>query len=523
MQGSPTQVAPIFDEADAQIEKELDIEGYNRRSIYNVVGYKPVKTELSHVPVRVTGKIPEDLTGVYLRNGTNTQFDNTHVRIHAFVGAGMLHQVQIRKGAATYSNTYIRTPRFLAEQAIGREVYSGFTDVNGGGVASLKRLGRIEQKKQQGLIPNFGSFDQSPGSTAVQWHAGRIFCLQETGYAFALHARMVRGRLFLDGAGHLETWDGGWQAPFSAHPRIDPATGDFYSLTTDRNGDLYYGRVSNDKLMQFDRIHEHPAGQPRMAWQHDYFLTENYLVFPDISMRYSQEALKTQNDSCYWFDADHKLRWGVIPRNFKAGDKIRWFQASRAGVIWHVVNGWEEKGEDGHERIVLYAPMYHDYPSDVAIHTPKEPPAQLNKWVLDLTSGEVEEDRTLLTHGYERPSVNLAYVGKQSRFGYLIDEERGGYMGKGVLKYDLIAEKEVGYFDYGEFFGGEALFIPKAEAKEEDDGYLVELLMSDAKAEFLILDAKTMTELARLHLPQRVPFGVHGCWLNEDMLDQLIL
>jgi carotenoid cleavage dioxygenase-like enzyme len=87
-------------------------------------------------------------------------------------------------------------------------------------------------------------------------------------------------------------------------------------------------------------------------------------------------------------------------------------------------------GGDGHERIVLYAPMYHDYSSDVAIHTPKEPPAQLNKWVLDLTSGAVEEDRTLLTHGYERPSLNLAYVGKQSRFGYLIDEDLGGYMGK---------------------------------------------------------------------------------------------
>ena len=28
---------------------------------------------------------------------------------------------------------------------------------------------------------------------------------------------------------------------------------------------------------------------------------------------------------------------------------------------------------------------------------------------VELTSGEVEEDRTLLTHGYERPSLNLAY------------------------------------------------------------------------------------------------------------------
>ena len=87
--------------------------------------------------MRVTAKIPDDRTGVYLRSGTNTQFDKTHVRIHAFVGAGMLHQIQIRNGAATYSNTYIRTPRFLAEEAIGREAYSGITDVIGGGKTTL--------------------------------------------------------------------------------------------------------------------------------------------------------------------------------------------------------------------------------------------------------------------------------------------------------------------------------------------------------------------------------------------------
>lgn len=92
----------------------------------------------------------------------------------------MLHQIQIRKGAATYSNTYIRTPRFLAEEAVGREIYSGITDVTGGGRASLERLGRIEQKKAQGLVPDLGNLEASPGSTSVQFHAGRIFCLQES-------------------------------------------------------------------------------------------------------------------------------------------------------------------------------------------------------------------------------------------------------------------------------------------------------------------------------------------------------
>jgi carotenoid cleavage dioxygenase-like enzyme len=63
----------------------------------------------------------------------------------------------------------------------------------------------------------------------------------------------------------------------------------------------------------------------------------------------------------------------------------------------------------------------------------------------------------------------------------------------------------------------------KAGANHEDDGYLLELLMSDTKAELLILDAKSMKELARLHLPQRVPFGVHSCWLNEQMLSELVV
>lgn len=523
MPDSSTTFGSAFDDRDSRIEQALDIEGYNRRSVYNVPGYKPVRTELSQVPVRVSGRVPDDLEGVYLRNGTNPQFAVTHARVHAFNGAGMLHQVQIRNGAATYSNTYIRTPRFTAEQAMGREIYPSVTDATGGGRASLERLQLVEEKKQQGLIPNLSGFDSSPGSTAVQHHAGRIYCLQESGYAFVLNPRRVAGRLILDGTGYLETWDGTWQAPFSAHPRIDPVNGDFYSLTTNRSGHLYLGRVSKGALHSFSCIYEHPPGQSRMGWQHDYFLTENYIVFPDISMRFSEAALLGKHGSCFWFDPDYKLRWGVIARNPGPGDRVRWFQTSNAGVIWHVINGWEEKLSGGGTGIVLYAPMFHEYPSDVPIHTPEEPAAKLNKWVLDLDSGTVIEDRILIEHGYERPSLNLAYVGRKNRYAYLIDEERAGYMGKGVLKYDLLSEKDIKYVDYGDFYGGEALFVPKSNPVDEDDGYLLELLMSDTKAEMLILDAKSMDELARLHLPQRVPFGVHACWLDKQKLDALIV
>jgi Retinal pigment epithelial membrane protein len=39
------------------------------------------------------------------------------------------------------------------------------------------------------------------------------------------------------------------------------------------------------------------------------------------------------------------------------------------------------------------------------------------------------------------------------------------------------------------------------------------VLMAEDRADLIVIDAATMTELARLHLPQRVPFGVHATWL----------
>ena len=84
----------IFDKELERIDKAIDAKNFNKTSVYNVPGYKPVRRELKHAPVRISGTVPDDLDGVYLRNGTNVQFDNTHIRSHAFCGAGMIHQIQ---------------------------------------------------------------------------------------------------------------------------------------------------------------------------------------------------------------------------------------------------------------------------------------------------------------------------------------------------------------------------------------------------------------------------------------------
>jgi carotenoid cleavage dioxygenase len=133
----------------------------------------------------------------------------------------------------------------------------------------------------------------------------------------------------------------------------------------------------------------------------------------------------------------------------------------------------------------------------------------------------VLEDRVLVAWGYERNAFNVAYRGRPNRYCYLLDEQRDGYMGKGAMKYDCLEEREVAYVSYGEHYGGEPLFIPKKSAVHEDDGYLMDLLMQENSAEVLVLDARTMAEVCRLRLPQRVPFGVHAVWLDDHKLAAL--
>ncbi|KAI9893082.1 MAG: hypothetical protein M1814_000629 [Vezdaea aestivalis] len=81
------------------------------------------------------------------------------------------------------------------------------------------------------------------------------------------------------------------------------------------------------------------------------------------------------------------------------------------------------------------------------------------------------------------------------------------------------------------WFAQEPRFVPKLHGISEDDGYVLSYLFdegqldtlgrvpSSANSELWIIDAKEMnTVIARVHLPQRVPYGLHGDWFDEHMI-----
>lgn len=59
----------------------------------------------------VTGEVPADLDGIYLRN-TENPLHPAFATYHPFDGDGMIHVVGFRDGKAFYRNRFIRTDGF---------------------------------------------------------------------------------------------------------------------------------------------------------------------------------------------------------------------------------------------------------------------------------------------------------------------------------------------------------------------------------------------------------------------------
>jgi hypothetical protein len=71
--------------------------------------FAPVMDELSEEKLAVTGQVPRELNGLYLRNGGNPRHGTPP---HWFFGDGMVHGVRLREGRADwYRNRWVRTSK----------------------------------------------------------------------------------------------------------------------------------------------------------------------------------------------------------------------------------------------------------------------------------------------------------------------------------------------------------------------------------------------------------------------------
>jgi carotenoid cleavage dioxygenase-like enzyme len=459
------------------------------KSPFLLGNYAPVYEEITVDDLQVIGRLPVELRGMFVRNGPNPQFPPLG-NYHWFDGDGMLHGVRLADGRASYRNRYVRTDGWKEERAAGKALYGGLSDP-----IDLKRLlgGRQPFK--------------NAGNTALIWHDGRLLALWEGGPPTEIRVPE------LDTVG-LYTFADKLRHPFTAHPKVDPVTGEM----------MFFGYSSLAPLVHYSVANR--AGEivsttaikiRRPVMMHDFAITEHYSIFMDLPATFQRDRAASPG-SMLRFDREQGSRFGIVPRHGRNED-VRWFD-SPACFVFHTVNAYEEG-----DQVVLLACRMQEYPqmlqlggasTDGQLGADGPGAAVLYRWRFNLKTGTTQEER-LDDVSCELPRCDERKLGRATRFAYIMDARQGRQ-----IKYDL-ARGTSTYHDFGPGrAGGEPVFVPRSASAAEDDGWLVTYVFDAAeqKSEMVVVDARDFSAppVARVKIPARIPFGFHGTWIDEARL-----
>ena len=164
--------------------------------------------------------------------------------------------------------------------------------------------------------------------------------------------------------------------------------------------------------------------------------------------------------------------------------------------------------------LCVYERMFDAHPRDPF----GDSMASLQRWRLNPANRTISVDVIDATaNEFPRHRGSLSTL--PYRYGYCASPSSDMAAGWPTLKHDLqTGERSV--FDHGPGrAAGEPVFLARENSSAEDDGYLITYVhdLSQRSAEFVVMDAQDFGRgyLARVALPQRVPFGFHGNWVSD--------
>jgi carotenoid cleavage oxygenase len=430
--------------------------------------YGPVAEEVTAFDLAVDGALPPELDGRYVRIGPNPQAAPEGA-YHWFMGDGMVHGVELRSGKANwYRNRWVRTPAIT--EALGEPATPG---------------------------PTPAMYDSS--NTHVIGHAGRILTLTEGAIPYEL----------TDELDTVQRYDFGGPLPtgFTAHPKIDPVTGELHGFAYwwAEPYLLYHVIDAQGRLVRTEPI---TVKGPTMI--HDFSVTRDHVVFYDLPVVFD---LNTQPFPFRW-DDDYGARVGVMPRGGTDAD-VRWFDIEPC-YVFHPMNAYDD-GDTVVLDVVRHETMFKHStvgPNDHQVPT-------LDRWTVDLSAGKVREER-LDDHGQEFPRVNDTHAMSRHRYGYAVEttDTNDTFAFGRIFKHDVDrVTTEVHPFAAGQM-PNEFVFVPSsASGAGEDDGWLMGYVYDATRdaSDLVVLDAHDVTApaVATVHLPKRVPFGFHGSWIPD--------
>jgi carotenoid cleavage dioxygenase-like enzyme len=439
--------------------------------------FRDLPREHGFEPLRVEGRVPDDLHGALYRCGPAKFSVGSDAYPHWFDGDGAMTAVRFGAAGVEGAVRVIDTHWLRQEQAANRRLYRGYSQIGSG----LRRW----------LLP------KNPANTSVLPWEGQLLALWEAGLPIAVDPAT------LDAYGETD-FGGRIRRPLSAHPHR--AGGRLF------NFGVRYGPRTVLDLYEFGDEVRRFASVPlaRATSVHDFMATPRHLIFfcPPVRLRMARflASLGTFESSLVWepengteiivvpLDAPRKpIRFTVPP----------FFQ-------WHFVNAWEERGTI----VVDYIP-YDDFETNTwygrAPYEPSgpAPPSVYARARLDLATRQMDVE-VFSGVSSDFPAIAPENAGREHEHAWLLryDETVGLPLRLSRFEPKTRIWRDVPLGPHS--VPSEAVVVP--------GGWVLSLVYDGARdASYVaVIDGARPEDgpVARLWFDHAIPFLFHGTWAD---------
>ncbi|KAK0402591.1 hypothetical protein QR680_016422 [Steinernema hermaphroditum] len=501
------------------------------------------------VQCKVTGRLPSWLNGTLLRNGPGTFKIGDNEVNHWFDGLAYIRRYYFENGKMFYSAKHLRSKAFKLNHAANRIVVGEF------GTAAFpdpcktmfqRFFSHFEQKTftDNGLV-NF-----------VQC-SDRVYAVTETPAMNEVDVETLDTKEKINLAKYVTV------NTVTAHHHYD-SQGNIYNVgsTFGSSGEYVFVRTDNTKEGDFKattKIGSIPMNSVlNPSYYHSFGMTEDYIVFFECPLRMNVPKLLASTvtgssflDTMHW---DPSLPTHIHVINKKTGDPLQIKIRSKAFFTFHHANAYQKgdylivdycKTENGN--VVREFTMENMRIGQITT-TKKDMWAMLQRMVIPLNIPKKADNEKNLLEGVpfakgckaffksdgclwieDVPLCNIPV--ELPRYNYSLNTKPYKYCYgavfqhpdiTGILKVNVDTKTHVVWRnDNDKQLCGEPVFVADPYGADEDDGVLLCPLIAASKNEdpaILVLDAKTMKEVARCHLPALIPLGFHGLYMAQNGL-----
>ncbi|KAG7020304.1 Carotenoid cleavage dioxygenase 8-like B, chloroplastic, partial [Cucurbita argyrosperma subsp. argyrosperma] len=450
----------------------------------NHVAWTSVQQERWEGELSVQGQLPCWLNGTYLRNGPGIWHIADYDFRHLFDGYATIVKLQFDNGRLFAGHRQIESDAYKAAMKNQKICYREFSEV----------------PKTKNFLAYVGELANLLSGASLTDNAKHWGC-EAWRWSKTQKGSIMINPTTLETVGKFEYSDSLGGLIHSAHPIVTDS--EFLTLLPDLLNPGYLVvrmEPSSNERKVIGRVN--CKGGPAPGWVHSFPVTENYVVVPEMPLRYcAQNLLRAEPTPLYKFEWRPESK-AYVHVMCKASGKIVASVEVPLYITFHFINAYDERDEKGRITAVI---------ADCCEHN-------ANPLILD----------RLRLHNLRRFTPNdalpdarngIVQAGKvQNTTGWEWIWGAGGSIGprRTWQRIDLVKKTAKNWHEAGAI-PSEPFFVARPGATEEDDGVVISMVSGeDGEGYALLLDGSTFEEIARAKFPYGLPYGLHGCWIPRN-------